>query len=70
MTALEEDRAGAGVVSTPVALLMALIGVFAFSALAVLLSFGQDLKGGDNGQAQVLSRSAIGFAGPGARGRD
>ncbi len=45
------------------AALMALVGVFAFSALIVLFAYAPDLRSGDDGAAQPLSRSAIGFAG-------
>jgi hypothetical protein len=45
------------------AALMVLIGVFAFSALVVLLSYAPDLRSSDNGQPHALSRSAIGYAG-------
>ena len=44
-------------------LLIVLVGVFAFSALAVLSAYAPDLRGGDNGGAHALSRSAIGYAG-------
>ena len=42
---------------------MALVGVFAFSALLVLVAYAPDLRRGDDGQAQALSKSAVGFAG-------
>jgi hypothetical protein len=45
------------------AVLMALIGVFAFSALLVLGAYAPDLQSGDDGQAHALSKSAVGFAG-------
>ncbi len=44
-------------------LFVALVGVFAFCALAVLGAYAPDLRGGDNGGAHALSRSAIGYAG-------
>ena len=44
-------------------LLIALVGVFAFCALAVLGAYAPDLRAGDNGGAHALSRSAIGYAG-------
>lgn len=40
-----------------------LVGVFAFSALVVLTTYAPELDNGDNGEAQALSRSAVGFAG-------
>lgn len=44
--------------------LMVLAGVFAFSAYFVLSAFAPDMRGaGDDGGANALSRSAIGFAG-------
>jgi hypothetical protein len=42
---------------------MALVSLFAFSALVVLLAYAPDLRGGDDGGAQALSKSAVGFAG-------
>ncbi len=42
---------------------MVLVGVFAFSALLVLLAYAPDLKSGEDGQAHALSKSAVGFAG-------
>lgn len=53
-----------GMVFRPLtAALMVLVGVFAFSALLVLLAYAPDLKSGQDGQAHALSRSAVGFAG-------
>jgi hypothetical protein len=48
-------------VKTVVALI--LVGVFSLSALAVLSAYAPDLRTGDDGGAQPLSRSAVGFAG-------
>ncbi len=48
-------------VKTVVALI--LVGVFSLSALTVLSAFAPDLRNGDDGGAQPLSRSAVGFAG-------
>jgi hypothetical protein len=45
------------------AVLMAVVGIFAFCALLVLLAYGSQLKSGDNGGGHALSRSAVGFAG-------
>jgi hypothetical protein len=45
------------------AVLMTLVGVFAFSALMVLAAYAPDLERGDNGGGHALSKSAIGFAG-------
>jgi hypothetical protein len=42
---------------------MSLVGVFAFSALLVTLAYAPDLRNGDDGGAQALSKSAVGFAG-------
>ncbi|MDB5481613.1 MAG: hypothetical protein JWO83_2666 [Caulobacteraceae bacterium] len=56
-------RAPSGPVSPLAGVAMALVGVFAFSALMVLLAYAPDLRGGDDGGAQALSKSAIGFAG-------
>jgi hypothetical protein len=49
--------------SPKVVLGMILAGVFAFSAFVVLSSYAPDLQSGDDGQAQALSRSAIGYGG-------
>ena len=40
-----------------------LVGVFSLSALTVLSAYAPDLRNGDDGGAQPLSRSAVGFAG-------
>lgn len=48
-------------VKTVVALI--LVGVFSLSALTVLSAYAPDLRKGDDGGAQPLSRSAVGFAG-------
>ena len=55
------DAVDAGPISRLAAVWMVLVGVFAFSALAVLISFAPDLANGDNGRAHALSRSAIGY---------
>ena len=44
-------------------LLLLLAGVFSFSAYLVLSAYAPDLQSGDDGGAQALSRSAVGFAG-------
>ncbi len=46
-----------------VVLVLVLAGVFSFSAYVVLSAYAPDLKGGDDGGAHALSRSAVGFAG-------
>ena len=43
--------------------LTAIAGLFAFCAAVVLIAYAPDLRGGDDGRAHALSRSAIGFAG-------
>jgi len=53
----------AGVFRPVVVLFLVLAGVFSFSAYFVLSAYAPDLKGGDDGGAHALSRSAIGFAG-------
>lgn len=40
-----------------------LVGVFAFSGFTVLSVYAPDLKGGEDGEAHALSKSAIGFGG-------
>ena len=57
------DASAAGPFTARTGLLIALVGVFAFCALAVLGAYAPDLRGGDNGGAHALSRSAIGYAG-------
>ncbi len=61
------DAFGVGSAAGPLTgrtgLLIALVGVFAFCALAVLSAYAPDLRGGDDGRAHALSRSAIGYAG-------
>jgi len=53
----------AGVFRPVVVLFLLLAGVFSFSAYFVLSAYAPDLKGGDDGGAHALSRSAVGFAG-------
>jgi len=45
------------------AVLMVLVGVFAFSAFVVLSTYAPDLKAGRDGRSHALSKSAVGFAG-------
>src|SRR5271156_1758893 len=59
----DETRTPPAVMSRATALLVTLVGVFAFSALIVLIPYAPDLRQGDNGGAHALSRSAVGFAG-------
>jgi hypothetical protein len=61
--AAERSADSRGVFTPLTAALMVLVGVFAFSALVVLLAYAPEFESGDNGQAQALSRSAVGFAG-------
>ena len=50
--------------ASPLTLVLVIgVGVFAFCAFLVLGAYAPDLKGGDNGEAHALSKSAIGFAG-------
>ncbi|HXV01857.1 MAG TPA: hypothetical protein VG166_15285 [Caulobacteraceae bacterium] len=61
---MSETAGGEAPLFTPLtAVLMALVGVFAFCALLVLFAYGSQLKSGDNGGGHALSRSAVGFAG-------
>ena len=53
----------AGVFRPAVVLFLLLAGVFSFSAYFVLSAYAPDLKGGDDGGAHALSRSAVGYAG-------
>jgi hypothetical protein len=59
-----EGPGGEAPLITPVAaVLMVVVGVFAFCALLVLFTYASALEGGDNGGGHALSKSAIGFAG-------
>lgn len=49
--------------SARVVLVLVAVGLLAFSGLAVLSAFAPDLRGGQDGRAHALSRSAVGFAG-------
>jgi len=49
--------------SPMVVLAMVLAGVFSFSAFLVLSAYAPDLRGGSDGGAHALSKSAVGFAG-------
>jgi hypothetical protein len=57
------EEGGGGVFSPLTAVLMVLVGVFAFCALVVLVAYAPDLESGNNGQGHALSKSAVGFAG-------
>jgi hypothetical protein len=52
-----------GVFRPAVVLFLLLAGIFSFSAYFVLQAYAPDLKGGDDGGAHALSRSAVGYAG-------
>jgi hypothetical protein len=45
------------------ALVVTLVGVFAFACLVVLFAYAPDMRGGSDPNAHALSRSAIGYAG-------
>ena len=51
------------VFSASVAIIMFVVGVFAFSAFITLSTFAPDFLDGDDGKAHALSKSAIGYAG-------
>ncbi|NOT39041.1 MAG: hypothetical protein HOP13_00955, partial [Alphaproteobacteria bacterium] len=51
------------VFSASVAIIMFVVGVFAFSAFLTLSTFAPDFLDGDDGKAHALSKSAIGYAG-------
>jgi hypothetical protein len=53
----------APVMSRTTALIVVLVGVFAFAGMSVLLPYEHDLRSGDDGGAHALSRSAVGYAG-------
>jgi hypothetical protein len=61
--AVTAPRGQGGVFRPVVVLFLVLAGVFSFSAYFVLSAYAPDLKGGDDGGAHALSRSAVGFAG-------
>ena len=51
------------VFSPRVAIILFLVGVFAFSAFITLSSFAPDFMNGDDGRSHALSNSAVGYAG-------
>jgi hypothetical protein len=57
------DASTVGPFTARTGLMIALVGAFAFCALAVLGAYAPDLRGGENGGAHALSRSALGYAG-------
>jgi hypothetical protein len=59
--AIAPDDAEAGPISPLVAALLAVVGVFAFSALVVLVTYASDLRQ-NGGGADALSKSAVGYA--------
>ncbi|HEY1415614.1 MAG TPA: hypothetical protein VGF42_06980 [Caulobacteraceae bacterium] len=63
MSAPAHEDGEAGPISPASGVLIALVGVFAFSALLVLFTYASNLETGDNGGGHALSRSAIGFSG-------
>jgi hypothetical protein len=64
VTALATDSPREARVFRPLtAALLVLAGVFSFSAYFVLSAYAPDLRGGDDGGANALSRSAVGYAG-------
>lgn len=56
-------QAEAGPFSARTVIALVIAAVFAFSALTVLQAYAPDLRGGSDGGAHALSRSAIGFSG-------
>ncbi len=63
MSEAAAPRAGEGAFSLRTVIALLLAGTFAFSALVVLSAYAPDLRGGSDGGAHALSRSAVGFAG-------
>jgi len=57
------DDPEARVFSPAAALMLVVVGVFAFAALVVLFAYAPDLRSADNGDAHALSKSAVGYAG-------
>ena len=58
------SASGAGQTFSPLVVLwMVLAGVFSFSAFMVLSAYAPDLRGGSDGGAHALSKSAVGYAG-------
>lgn len=62
MTAALESPAPSGFKARTM-LVMAFVGLFAFSAFAVLSTYAPELRSGQDGGAHALSKSATGFAG-------
>jgi hypothetical protein len=62
-TAVISGHGAPGVFRPLTVLLLVLAGVFSFSAYFVLSAYAPDLRGGDDGGANALSRSAVGYAG-------
>ncbi|MGA0606522.1 hypothetical protein ACO2Q0_11020 [Phenylobacterium sp. VNQ135] len=44
-------------------LILVVVGIVAFAGLGVLSAYAPELRGGEDGQAHALSRSAVGYAG-------
>jgi uncharacterized protein DUF4350 len=63
MTTLDAPGRKAPAFSPKVILALILVGVFSFSAFAVLFAYAPDLRNGSDGGAHALSKSAVGFAG-------
>jgi hypothetical protein len=63
VSAAKAEAGPAPVFSPKVIVGLILVGVFAFSAFAVLFAYAPDLRSGSDGGAHALSKSAVGFAG-------
>ncbi|MGH7024831.1 MAG: hypothetical protein ACREEB_14750 [Caulobacteraceae bacterium] len=57
------EPAAPSLISPAAAVAMVVVGVFAFCALLVLMTYASALENGDNGGGHALSKSAIGFSG-------
>ncbi|HEY3696841.1 DUF4350 domain-containing protein [Phenylobacterium sp.] len=64
--AADAGPAKTAVFSPKTVLTLVLVALFAFSAFAVLATYAPELRGGEDGGAHALSKSAVGFAGAAA----
>jgi hypothetical protein len=61
--AADASPARTAVFSPKTVVTLVLVGLFAFSAFAVLATYAPELRGGEDGGAHALSKSAVGYAG-------
>jgi hypothetical protein len=64
MSAEAHAAPAAGAAFSPrTVLILVLVGIVSFAGLGVLTAYAPDLRGGEDGRAHALSRSAVGYAG-------